>query len=651
MSFNNYSLLELQQIEGLSTKAYNVCLRHGLTDLISILKYFKIHNHFLNLESSGRKTDQELTLLCQFYADTSNFVDSTFDDDTRFPNLQDLSMHQNKALNYITSRELSKVSQRTRNCLALFLNNVTFNSVYKNFIEGKNKIEINLPNSGLKTESELIYFIKELLRQYYFILGLNEDLLRLEVYKGWLFQKYKLKTSDFLDFEQSFLENRFPLFRFLNFLLRNGNLLPERFFLIFEQRSGYFKDVANETLEDLAKSINLTRERVRQIAEKSIEKFDEAISKLSEQRDLILSITDYKWRYDNDLILTSNTYAKEINKIESVSFEAIFFTRVLSFIVHDTHQIWYVNRNSNQICFLIKRELFNIFDFSALVEDMFTQLEMDIPQDYDLRFEGYLVSFFKAKEFDLLARISESCQAIVLQVFADLISFDFEGNLRFHRNTLVNVSDYAIEVLINERSPMRIHEIHTRIKNNHPHYNGSIDNLRSYLNRRKDVFIFFGRKSTYGLREWEGNLEGIKGGTIRSIVEEYLEQFDVPKYISEILGYTLRFRPETNEKSLMANLYLEQNKTFKDFGYGFWGLSVKKYDREKLNFRGMPPSTNRQIFSLLKKTGGMHFDQLLAHICLSLQLEKVQVDYQLRKLITKGRLSLSENGIVNFLQA
>jgi len=652
MDIKNYSLFELQQIEGLSIRAYNICLRHGLNDLSSVIKYFKKHKNFLGLESSGRITDQELTLLCQIYDDVSIEADSTFDENTRFPILKPLSRLQSKTLDHITWRELYKLSQRGQNCLnALFQSNVTFELIYRNFIEGKNEIEINIPNSGVKTESELISFIKELHQQYFYVLELSEEVLRLEVYKGWLFRNYKLSASDFHFFEQSFLENRFPLFRFIDYLFRNGKILPERSALIFERRSGYFNGIAVETMEDLASILNLTRERVRQITEKSVEKFDEAFSKLAEQRDLLRDITAYKWEYDNDLILTYNAYAEEINELESVSFKAIFFTRILSFLIHDTHLLWHVNKKSDQIDFLIKRELFNAFDFSAFVEDMFTQLEMDIRQDYDLRFEGYLVSFFKAKEFDLLARISESCQTIILQVFADLISFDFEGNLTFHRNTLVNVSDYAIEVLTNERSPMSIHEIHARIKNNHPHYHGGIDNLRSYLNRGKDVFIFFGRKSTYGLREWEGNLEGIKGGTIRSIVEEYLEQFDVPKYMSEILSYTLRFRPETNEKSLMSNLYLEQNKRFKDFGYGFWGLSDKKYDHENLNFRGMPPSTNRQIFSLLKKTGGMPFDQLLAHICLSLQLEKVQVDYQLRKLITKGRLSLSENGIVNFLQA
>ena len=599
MPTKNYNLFELQMLEGLSVRTLNVCERHGLTDIMSLVQYYKTHKTFLHLKNAGRRTDQELTLLCQLYDDESYEVDEVKFNDAvpYFPPLQPLSQHQRQALDNIARQKFAQLSQRGQNCLISFFQGaVTFEAIYQIFIKDKIEIKVDLPNSGVKTANELVSYIEILYSDYHSILELNDEMLKLEVFKGWLFWKYQVDSSQFKSFEQSFLENRFQLFRFIDYLINNEKLFSKRrSSLIFRNRSGYFKRTGIESLDRLGEMVSLTRERVRQIAEKVVDMFEEGLSALETQAGLLKSITSYEWNYDGDLIFTSNQYADKLNKSEGIDFQPALFTKVISFILKDSHCFFSGSKKPSLSDCCIRLELTASFNFRALWDDVFNQISEDIPQKYSLNFEGYLIGFFANSQLDLLPRIANVCLEILQRDFPEQLFLDFEGNIVFHRNTFVRVAEYAAKVLENENRPMHIKKIHEKMMEIYPDYKGDYDTLRSHLNRDKDTFIYFGRKSTYGLREWESKIKGIKGGTIRSITEEYLEKFDEPKHISEILEYVLKFRPKTNERSLFGNLQLEMNGKFILFKGGFWGLSDKRYPSDKTQIKNLPGSINRQI--------------------------------------------------------
>lgn len=81
----------------------------------------------------------------------------------------------------------------------------------------------------------------------------------------------------------------------------------------------------------------------------------------------------------------------------------------------------------------------------------------------------------------------------------------------------------------------------------------------------------------YGLKEWEKLHANFKGGTIRDIVEEYLEQFDIPINISKIAEHVLKYRPKSNKLSILQNIKLEETGRFVFFEESLVGLSTKKY--------------------------------------------------------------------------
>ena len=74
----------------------------------------------------------------------------------------------------------------------------------------------------------------------------------------------------------------------------------------------------------------------------------------------------------------------------------------------------------------------------------------------------------------------------------------------------------------------------------------------------------------------------IKGGTIRSIAEEFLLNYNKPMHIGEIAKYILKYRPESNEKSIIYNLKMEDNNRFLFFKKSLIGLKSKMYDDPEL---------------------------------------------------------------------
>src|SRR5438045_7022694 len=121
---------------------------------------------------------------------------------------------------------------------------------------------------------------------------------------------------------------------------------------------------------------------------------------------------------------------------------------------------------------------------------------------------------------------------------------------------------------------MTVRKMSAEINKKSPELEVNEASVRSGLQREKELFIFIGRSSTYGLRKWQEERENLKGGTIRDIVEEYLKMEDEPKHISEITKFVQKYR-NTNEYSVKTNLDLEGSIRFQSFPGEFIGLKSK----------------------------------------------------------------------------
>ena len=75
-------------------------------------------------------------------------------------------------------------------------------------------------------------------------------------------------------------------------------------------------------------------------------------------------------------------------------------------------------------------------------------------------------------------------------------------------------------------------------------------------------------------------MENFKGGTIRDIVKEFLQQQQRPQTLQQVTTYLLQYRPHTNSKSVLTNLKAEASDTFEFFQNSLIGLKGVNYPEE-----------------------------------------------------------------------
>jgi hypothetical protein len=72
------------------------------------------------------------------------------------------------------------------------------------------------------------------------------------------------------------------------------------------------------------------------------------------------------------------------------------------------------------------------------------------------------------------------------------------------------------------------------------------------------------------------------------------------KHISEIVEYVIQFRPDTNEKSVLNNIKVDESKKFHFFKKAFVGLVSKKYNENKFQEIKDSKSWNVRFLELKK---------------------------------------------------
>lgn len=250
--------------------------------------------------------------------------------------------------------------------------------------------------------------------------------------------------------------------------------------------------------------------------------------------------------------------------------------------------------------YLISQDLTNLLDFYNLADDLDKRLNDRIEETYGFDFKSYLTSFMKLENSSLITFVLPVAEKFINKEF-DLY-IDLYDNIIFKRNTVKHVYEFAIEALEKLGVPSNIEEIYKLIKKDFPKITKSIEALRTSLQRTPDV-IYFGRSSTYGLKKWEKEKEGIKGGTIKYIILDYLENKNYPVHILELLNEVHRYREPTNAKNIITNLKLDPQNQFIIFNQSFVGLSTKSYNTKLSN---LPKFLGKTITHYIKQNGRMN---------------------------------------------
>ncbi len=642
---NTDDLKEIALQNNLSKRAINLISNFDLNTLNKLMDYLKRHKTFTNIDGIGKETNLELI---EFINNLSGGIDKSeylpnkksynirdshkIDFDKKFPftvSLNDPDIFIKKYIYYC----LLFVNERIGKALNEKLSQLSILK-FISFFEKFNVANIKGIGSTKSSEYDKIFeHIKNIvgkaikkpnyLRSYNFFpdsIYYHSD--------GQIDINNKL--DQFIDKGN----NKIKFFKLIQYLIDTQFFGDEKERIIFKNRIKITNKTTKKSMLEISKIFNLTGERVRQLnidIENSFWNKVELLAFIIGKENIYLD--DY---LDND----SNLYeivSLKVNKKEENDFSDDFIFRIIYFLVNDSYFPIFLKKNNIEKNFYISVNYSHI-NFDDFIANLQNMKETSDNFRIELNLKSYLKQFLSPEDLadnnllDIFRKITEiSCDAIT----DDLYNVEFDRNYRY-------MYEYALEVLQKEGTPLNLNQLYKKIEVKYPGIVKNIDALRGNI-QICDKFIYFGRSSTYGLKVWED--QGlVKGGTIKQIVEEFLQSLDKPAHISEIADYVFKFR-QTNEFNIMGNLKFDTKDKFLFLNSSYVGLKSKDYNPKdlrinKINLNLFRRTYNRMFSNNIAK---MTLDEFIKELAKKNKVSEIQIRSIITKKIKKNRLSIGDN--------
>lgn len=520
----------------------------------------------------------------------------------------------------------------------------------------------DIKNIGSKTVSELNDFKADISSFIETLRFIEDDHLSREYAKLIVKNTFSNLPINFNEQFEAVFDNsgKIKLFKLIYFLTENGHILKQK-----EKQLFYFlyTEYCSKSLEQIAIELDLGKERLRQIKiifENEVQDYFRFILSFNSQDLVSFSIPQ-----DAHFKIIDKDFAKKINTAEDVKFNVFFYSIIFGLFLENSHSVLGDDENISgqgnypttiryKNCYLIAKTLFHSFNFSAFVNDVNVNLSTRITETYALHFEGYLLQFINPEGKQYLSSVKELCEAILYNEF-DLVVSN-EGYIVFERNVKKLMQEYALEILEELGEMTKIETIAKAINMKYPELAITEQSLRGTLNREKELFIYIGRTSTYGLSKWQSERQDLKGGTIRNLTEQYLQKFREPKHITDISLYILKFRPNTYERSVLDNLKADKSGRFIFLGKGLVGLKALTNSSNFLGFKRIIKDWNAKYQDLKEfrkqnvNTWPSNLSQEKSERSLYSFLYKNRVDYYKNQLDNEKITFLTEIGFLEYLK-
>ena len=345
------------------------------------------------------------------------------------------------------------------------------------------------------------------------------------------------------------------------------------------------------TLEQIAEKCNLTRERVRQICTKGIgymyrgikpKKCDNLYyNKVVSQTEDWAYLTD---KFKNEVVIKSSSVEemlKQENCNLTVSIGLLIMLRIFDgqycVVGNRPYDMNTRSKSSWNNSFVVKKELVEAFDF----DDMRCTLERyfeehDAEEQICQTAEELLLDFFMSSwnmfESSEVEAVGTVVSEILMQEYGLIPDEELHFLIQGHKT--LTAADVLFRVLTEKYEPMTVDELYDILQTKYSFKYKSPASIRGIVNSDARLCMV-GVDNLVALTEWEH----IKLGSVREVIVQYLEQFDVPKPVHDIVDYVLRYR-DTTENSIRSTMY--SGSQFRQFDNGYFGLADKSYPDEHL---------------------------------------------------------------------
>jgi hypothetical protein len=398
------------------------------------------------------------------------------------------------------------------------------------------------------------------------------------------------------------------------------------------------------TLEAIAETHAITRERVRQIVQRGPERFSKLLEPLKDLPGVhdaypTLIAVDGWLLFTNDLI-------KPLNEQEGTQWPPLVFA-YLSLVLSEgrcAQVTWstVLGRSQRSKALDIQYPMIVSLDllptFNVCMEQVRGMVQGKRQEDTRFPLET-LTAAWGAHSDGSLTRLLTT----VLPLAFEGVSID-DADVVLHANHKWRQDEQLEAVLIELDEPSHVTLIHQKWCERFPDQPVTIDGVRAVAVRHAERFFSIGRTSTYGLRRWEEERPHLKGGTIRDLVEDLLEHSTVPIHVEDLIEHIQKYRPTTNLVSVKQNLQLETNGRFTFYPGGFVGLGGRVYEQVPAPPARVPGSMMRT--HVLERYIGSHLNELTNYIAAHSQADSKRIGRVIDKAIAADRIVLDSDQVI-----
>ena len=620
------------RFEDLSVRAKNVCKANGMQSTSDIKKFINEGGDLYSLRNSGKKTVHELGELIQ--KNSENLEDEL---------INNLKEKFNRITNDIKSKELfyidfmsllDKLSVRARNGYLSITDNKKDNlDVFIDKVIFNNLSFESIRNLGKKSITELNFFKKniEVSIDSYDEHNIDENLYiikKIENFLGFTFKEIEDNNNNFLDLVKN---KEVDLIYFFDFYIINQSIEKELDKLLIT-RYLFPNNHEINTNDKIAKKVGLTRERVRQIITKTVLK----------RRFIGLNFL-VPYSYNIESKLKQNYFKVELpenlkeKNLLSLEYSPSVYARTLDTILFDysvlsegevlgpfgrgikyRQELFKPNRIL-KVNYIFSKEFINKELCIEILNEILLRICQMIKQDY------YYNPFLN---FSLSVQQKNFVSELICENFN--LTQSSEGFL-FKRNSHISIDELVEEILKKADKPLLIEEIYQELKINYPYKFKArdVESIRSTFVRFKDKFIYLraarGRKTLYGLREWE-ETKNLKAGSIKQLCIDYLETKSNPVHMLELSRFIMKNR-ETNQYNILSNLKLDPHDNFIYFKSKYIGLKKKKYDKKFIDsIKSFGGTKSGKVFEFIKNNIYYNYNSIIEKFSNELKAYPVQIE-------------------------
>lgn len=566
----NYESVYLKAIKEVETRTKNVLdtIRKRCTtdeEFYSFILEFKDEESHPKVEKAGRKTVLQILTIAD---KLRNLHESSLDLEKKVKEQIELTIDLD-ILYPMISVELKKLTVRSQNAFNELLRDCdnSLNKLYIRISEYAFDVS-SLKKVGKKSIPELMHifsYIKEIVSKS------NEwtDHFTSELLEKQKLVSDKILSSNNIDNVLSEKQRlgHFPLFEVIQIYLDS---LSVRDKLIMDGQINIFEGQILKSREEIVTEIKLSSERIRQLKYSILDDLETHIKYISNKDYIDLSYYDI------------NTL-KIVNSNECTRFKKNFLLWVLSLISNnycllgDYRETLLSSDDKRLNLNLVPEGLNRTFDFKLFIQS-FNELYNDKHlRDLKLNLNEYIIDYFKGDiQYDKFENIIQICKQILTNNYDCL----YDGSsIIIEANSYRNIPDIVEEIIREHGSAMTKNEIYDEFKRRYPERKVNIASIGASININKNLCAI-GKTSTYTLKEW--NRGKARGGTIREFALEFIMQKSIHiATVDEIVEYIKKFRPTTNEKSIVSNLQAESNNLFSIYirdDVRYIGITKEKYD-------------------------------------------------------------------------